>query len=290
MKNSWKYLSIAFLAILSFTSCKKDTVTVNTPETITIPTEIADLGSYWGNTAKEVTDVLVNTQGGPVPELLDNEMRDILGLVDNDKTKDLFVFNVHQAQTKNPETFQNAITFEEAKTFDQESVANLAKVIKYFKEQGKKVHVLGISFGAFMTQELLNTEGASIADDYLIMVGRLDMPEVIWKSFSEGNIGGFEEGLTPFAEELTGEPIEKNMSRLAAGLGHKRYTELLANTDLSKVTFVYGDLEEQVGRLNQTEIDFLTAKGATVVRVPNADHSGAIDGINAQFGDAFELN
>ena len=290
MKAFMKINIVLLLFTLVFASCKKDDDEEIIVEPIAITSEIKALGSYWGNTSSDVTDVLINTQGGPAPVLDNDGLRGLLRAINVSKTKDLLVFNVHQAQTKNPDAFVNPITFEEAKAYSQQSVEDLATVVKYFKNQGKKVHVLGISFGAFMTQGLLAKEGSDVADDYLIMIGRLDIPEVVWKASSEGNEAGFENGVTPFVKVSNDEPIEKNMSRLAAGLGFNRYTELLAATDLSKVTYVYGELDEQVGRLSEDEVNFLTSKGATVVQVPNADHDGAVnETIDEQFGNAFGL-
>ena len=83
----------------------------------------------------------------------------------------------------------------------------------------------------------------------------------------------------------TGTPEgERNMSRILAALMSKRYTELWADLDLSNVTFVYGDADEQVGRLTDDEIAFLEAGGATVLSAAG----GHVDAIFAQTGPALE--
>ncbi len=276
-----------YLLLLLFFSCQEEEEKTIT-NLITIPQEISQLGIISGNLNEDVTHILINTQGGPVNELLDNELSYILSLTDQNIIKDFLIMNVHQAQTFNPEFFNANISFDQAKTFDQQSVDDLAKVIQFFKSKNKKVHVLGISFGAFITQELIAKYNADIADDYLIFVGRLDMPEIIWKSFSEGNVGGFVDGITPFAAPASGGPVERNMNRLAAGLGHKRYTVTLADQNLEKVVYVYGELDQQVGRLSTAEIDFLTSHGASVIKMTGADHSEAINrSFNEQFKTAF---
>ena len=224
--------------------------------------------------------VIVNTQGGPVTELASEELADIGRLVDLDET---YVVNVHQAQTLDPERFTSAdVTFDEAKAADGASVQRLASVVEHYVAQDKQVYVLGISFGAFMTQELLATQG-NVADGYLIMVGRLDMPEEVWSEFAQGRTAGFVGGVdivTVPIEEAgmgAGTPAgDRNMARLAAGLGHQRYTERLAGLDLGNVVYAYGDTDEQVGRLTAAEVRFLEDAGATVQR-SDGDHGGAVD-------------
>ena len=268
-------LNISFLLSVIFsitlTSCKKKTDTP-TPAA-TISTEIQSLIEYSGNISANT--VIVNTQGGPVPQLFTSNLKEMLKSVN---TQNTLVVNVHQVQTKTPQNFSSGeITFDQAIAYDKESIEMLYKVVKYFKNQGKKVYVLGISFGAFITQELIAEKGIDVADKYLIMVGRLDIDETIWKAFSEGRGGGYTNGVTPFLTNQT-DIRAKNMSKLAAGLGHNRYTTKLAKySDLSKVTYVYGKVDEQVGgKLADTEIQFLKDRKAQVL-VSEKGHSGAVD-------------
>lgn len=231
-----------------------------------------------GNAASET--VIVNAQGGPVPFLFTEELEEILGL---DRT-DLYAVNVHQAQTRAPSQFiQRAISFDEAKAFDTESVQMLAEVVQDFKEAGRQVYVVGISFGAFVVQDLLASQG-NLADGYLIVVGRLDMPQAAWHPFSEGRFAGFKDGaeIVDFASAQEAgmggdgsEFVDGNMAKLAAGLGYKRFTDLLAETDLRNVIYAYGHLDEQVGRLSPEEVSFLEERGATVLR-GEGDHGATI--------------
>jgi hypothetical protein len=72
------------------------------------------------------------------------------------------------------------------------------------------------------------------------------------------------------------------MSRVFAGASSKHYSSLLTDVDLSNVTYVYAEVDDQVGRLTETEIAFLEAGGATVI----ADPGGHVDAIFAQTGPA----
>ena len=103
------------------------------------------------------------------------------------------------------------------------------------------------------------------------MVGRIDMPKNVWEEFSKGNYVGFEYDklgnkkiikVDIDAARMGGANAvsNKNMAKLAASLGHFKYTKLLKNVNLSNVTYVYGKKDEQVGRLTKNEIDFLKSK------------------------------
>ncbi len=236
------------------------------------PEEINKLIYYTGNERSDT--VIINVQGGPEPELVTQEFNEILSKVN---TTGILKVNVHQAQTLNPQLFTSSeITFEQATAYDSESIEMLYTVVKYFKDQGRTVYVMGISFGAFMVQELIAKKGVSVADKYLIMVGRLNMNEVYWKGFSQGQNGHYVNGITPVLEDQT-ENVEKNMSKLAAGLGQNRYTETLNKyPDLSKVTYVYGKTDEAVGKLTQPEIDFLNDKNVTIIEGAG-NHSQTVD-------------
>ncbi|WP_304943405.1 hypothetical protein [Vallitalea guaymasensis] len=259
-----------------------------------IPEEISSLISISGN--QESSAVVINTQGGP---MYDFDTTTVKEETEEIKNRDFFIVNVHQKQTKNPELFQDKeISFEKAIEYDKESIQMLAKVIKYYKEQGKKVYVLGMSFGALMAQELISEYGVDIADKYLIIVGRLDMPEVIWKSFSKGGTGYFVDGVKAVANEngIMDDPesdaipsnSEKNVNKLAAGLGKNRYTEKLDKYDLKNITYISAMEDEAVGKLSEEEINFLKSKNAKII-LSEGGHSEVIsneivNGFKTAFG------
>ena len=270
-------------ACSSSTSSSSDSDETTTSDNTTDAKVLADTYEAFGNPAADT--VVVNAQGGPLPELVTDELREIINV---DQSDELYVVNVHQAQTLSPSDYSKTdISFEQAKSADTESVEMLADVVEHFKAEGKKVYVLGISFGAFVVQDLLANQG-NVADGYTIVVGRLDMPEAVWTEFSEGRTVGFSDGVNvievPIEEAGMGgenEIADRNMARLAAGLGHKRYTELLADVDLTNVAYIYGETDQQVGRLSAAEITFLTDKGATVEAHPGG-HGEAIDALTTK--------
>ena len=131
--------------------------------------------------------------------------------------------------------------------------------------------------GAFIVQELLATQG-NVADGYLIAVGRIDMPDGIWTEFAEGRTAGFVRGVEIVkdagddASGAAGDVFHRNSARLAAGLGHHRYSQRLASVDMANVVYLYATLDEQVGRLAGAEVEFLTGRGARIIE-PDGGHA-----------------
>jgi len=275
---------VLFLTIFTF-SCSNDDD--GDPAPLGISQEIKDLIYFKGD--EDAPVVLINAQGGPDTELSTDEVDFIF---ENFNTSNLLTVNVHQAQTLNPSLFQgDDITFDQAINFNTESVEMLHKVVKYFKDQGRTVYVLGISFGAFMTQDLIAKKGLDVADKYLIMVGRLNLNDIIWQGFSEGRFGYFENGITPIVEDEIGtDRTLRNLDKLAAGLGMNRYTQLLnPYDDLSKITYVYGETDQAVGRLTGAEIEFLQSKNVNII-VGSGDHDDTIfDFFEQGFNEAFGI-
>ncbi len=76
------------------------------------------------------------------------------------------------------------------------------------------------------------------------------------------------------ADELAG---WRNMLTRTPVAGYVGCCMALAETDLSNVTYIYSETDEQVGRLTDTEISFLLAQGARVVSDPGG-HEDAIEG------------
>ncbi|WP_282085059.1 hypothetical protein [Aquimarina algiphila] len=282
MKHFSKYTTTIILSLL-FISCSSD----DANQTIGISKEIKDLIYFKGD--ESASTVIVNAQSGPDTKLSTGEVDEIFQTFN---TTDLLVVNVHQAQTLNPSLFEaNDITFDRAIDLNTESVEMIYKVVKYFKDQGRTVYVLGISFGAFIAQDLISKKGADAADQYLIMVGRLDMNAIMWQAFSEGRPGYFENGITPIIDQEVGaDLIDRNLDRLAAGLSMNRYTELL-NTfeDLSNITYIYGEIDEAVGRLTDSEIEFLQSKNVNLI-TSSGNHDDTINDFVVQgFNEAFGI-
>ncbi len=275
---------IILFAITTF-SCSNDDG--ECPETTNgISQEIKDLIYFRGD--ENAPTVLINAQGGPSNEFDTVSVDDFF---ENYNTTGILTVNVHQVQTLNPGILDgNDITLEQAINFNTESIEILSQVINYFKNDGRKVYVLGISFGAFLVQELIAKKGINVADKYLILTGRLDINDIMWQALSEGIYGTFENGVNPILESNPDmKVIERNYARLSAGLGMNRYTQLL-NTiqDLSDITYVYGMTDEAVGSLTAAEVQFLESKNTNII-AGNGDHTQTFidffdQGINEAFG------
>lgn len=281
---------VMLLVVFAFVtfSCTNDDDNEQLPETSNgISQEIKDLIYFRGDENAPI--VLINVQEGPDIALGTDQVNFI---TENFNTTDILTVNVHQAQTLNPSILgNNDITLDEAVTFNTESIEILDQVIRYFKDEGRTVYVLGISFGAFMTQELIATKGIDIADNYLIMAGRLDINDLMWQALAEGRFGFFDNGVTPVIDpEPSTDVVERNIARIAAGLGMNRYTQLLSPIDdLSKVTYVYGANDDAVGSLTAEEIQFLESKNTNII-AGDGNHDDTITNFLIQaFDEAFGI-
>ncbi|QTD37541.1 hypothetical protein JL193_15910 [Polaribacter batillariae] len=230
-----------------------------------MPESLQKLGYSFGNPNSNT--VIINTQGGPMINLLTDSFKSIFkeaGDINEDK---YFLINVHQAQTLKPEKFiMSEISFEQAKAYSKETSKMLYDLISYFKSENKKVYIVGISFGSFVGEGLI-AEYGNIADGYLLAVGRLDMTEEIWKAYSKGIAASFKEDAinVVVGSRSDDEVTTVNIRKIAAGFGHNRYTKLLENTDLSNLTYLYAKSDQNVGKLTDDEIKFLKSKGANVI-------------------------
>ncbi len=293
-------LKIVLLAFAFTTSCGKDststtttttttTTPTTTPTTISTPTFDAIKGdaNFSGNLFSDT--VVLYLQGGPVPIFSDDDVKEIINA--NQTTKVLYA-HVHQVQTQSPEKIKDTdITFEEGKQLNDESILILKRVIDYFKGQGKKVYIIGISYGTFITQELIADYGIDVADGYLIGIGRLDMDDEIWMNLSKGKFVNFsyaadgsytvtDTGISPLDNEEANlsERTKVNLYRLSAGLISNRYTERLKDiSDLSKITYIHADRDKAVGPLSLKERTFLTDRNVKLVPVAGNHNDGGVE-------------
>jgi hypothetical protein len=278
MKNTNSLnLIICTILFTAFLSCSNDAAASSSGTF----DEISDIAKFYGNLEGDI--VVIHAQGGPGLELDDDETSNQT-VVDLGIQSALYVM-VHQVQTKSPMLFTGSdITFEQAKEYNLQSVANIKRVVDFFNnQQGKTVYVLGVSYGCLIVQELIATYGVDIADGYLILGNRLNVDDVAWQALSEGkfpyhvydNDGNYTIELDNDPEFDTIE--ERNMARLTAGLAFNRYTDKLNSvSSLSKVTYVYGDRDQVAGPLSAQEVQFLNDKGANVILVDGAGHDDAI--------------
>lgn len=273
--------------IITILSCSNDDDVPPDVNFNNISQEIKNLIYFSGN--EKSPTVLINVQAGPSTQLAADMVEHIIA---NFNTADILTINPHQAQTLNPNILLgNEITLNEAINFNEDSVETLYEVIKYFKDEGRTVYVLGVSFGAFITQELIAKKGIDVADKFLIITGRLDINDVIWQGLAEGKNGYFINGVTP---KVNTEPFDKvfnrNEARLFAGIAMHRYTEQFNTIEsLSNLTYIYGKTDNAVGSCTAEEVAFLQSKNANI-RWGDGGHDETFDDFLAQgFREAFGI-
>lgn len=279
-----KLVLIIFFTISAF-SCSDDG---DPPLTFNeIPQNIKDLIYFNGD--EKASKVVITVPGGPSTELA-SELVDYFSA--NFNTTDILNITVHQAQTLNPNIIEgNEITLGQAVNFNAESIETLHHVVKYFKDEGRTVYIAAFSFGSFVTQELIAKKGIDVADEYLIISGRLDINDVMWQGLADGKNAYFENGVTPIVEAEQFEQIfQRNEARLFAGLGMNRYTEQFNTIEsLFNLTYIYGETDEAVGSLTNEEVTFLQSKNANILS-GTGGHDEPFEGFMEQgFSEAFGI-
>ncbi|MFK7781518.1 hypothetical protein [Psychroserpens sp.] len=252
-----------------------------------ISQEIKDLIYFSGD--EKAPTVVITVSGGPSTELA-RDLVDYFPIIFN--TTDVLNITVHQSQTLNPNILEgNEITLDQAVNFNAESVETLYQVIEYFKDEGRTIYIAGISYGAFITQELIAEKGIGVADKYLMMTSRLDINDVFWQALAEGKPAEFENGVMPIVgTEPFDNIFNRNEARLFAGLVMNRYTQDFNTIEsLSNVTYIYGETDEAVGSLTAEEVAFLQSKNANIIS-GSGGHDDIFDNYIVQgFSEAFGI-
>ncbi|WP_298541938.1 hypothetical protein [uncultured Aquimarina sp.] len=230
----------------------------------------------------EKDTVLILGDGGP-KNLLDYEFNGKIAMAYLPNFKNYYNVNLHQATTYNKEIFN----WEDEFTLDmaQKETANTSEMmyrsIKYFKDRGKYVVVVGHSYSAFVIPNYL-ANYPSLADKYIITGGRFkaDSLQTVYQLKDINTI--FEEDGKSLWIPDENRPPNPNRPRkyfkirtaknlLKAALGQHDYTKLLKDKNLSNITFFYGNKDRNVGVPTSYELDFLRSKNVQVIET-DSDH------------------
>lgn len=257
-----------------------------------IPEDVTELFELFGNADSETVWVL--EQGGPshMLEDLGNLSEIFLNYSDYEHVQ---LALVHQTLTLNHDLAPRHEEFSlaELQAEVDVSIEILHRTIEHFRDQGKRVVVIGHSYGAFLTARYLWQKGPDAADRYLIMAGRLDMPEEVVNGFLTGTRYYFPDAVTPTPFPAFPVPLNDRdliEMRIAGATGHDRYTERLADTDLRRVIYVYGTQDIIVGRLTDDEVGFLKSGGARVIAIQGGSHTSMFEDVAAaqEISDALQ--
>ena len=276
-RTGW-YLRVLALSLLlgALASCKAF-IAERPYQTTPLPADVTELFRVFGNPGADT--VWIYEQGGPVHMLEHDPLHQFRHYPAHGAVQ--FV-QVHQTLTLNHDLAGHfrELSFAELQAEVDVSVEILHRTIEHFTAQGKRVVVIGHSYGAFLVTRYLWREGPGAADQYLIMAGRLDMPQVVVQGVLDGMLYYFPDAVHPAPAPFVVPGTERAALelRIMGATGHDRYTQRLAGADLSRVLYVYGRHDVIVGRLTADEERFLTSAGATVMAVPAGHASMFEDG------------
>ncbi len=235
-----------------------------------IPADVTRLFEVHGNT--DSNTVWIYEQGGPTHELVDDPLMHF----DNfPNREDIHLVHVHQTLTLDNDlaSRHEELSLADLKAEVDVSVEILHRTIRHFRAGGKRVVVVGQSFGALLVTRYLALKGPGNVHRFVIMAGRLDLPTIVVEGVLNGTWYYFPDGEdpVPHPERQPEDAVDFIEISFVGAVGHDRYTNLLADTDLERVT--YGTADEQVGSLSAAEDSFLRSNGATVIKVTGGGHA-----------------
>ncbi|MDE5423079.1 tetratricopeptide repeat protein [Ancylomarina sp. DW003] len=246
-----------------------------------IPNDTTKLFITKGNWENDTAFVYV--QGGPDIDLQINE-KDALHLMPN-ADKLLKIYPV-QSQILNPDLLitNPILTPEQSAKENLISAEILNRTVLYLKDKGKKVFLIGHSYGSSICLEYLNSKN-NLTDKTVIMGLDLDEDISSWNKLKTGEYIRWENGENPISKTVfawvpNDYPIKSSFDRIADNLTalvksnmQKNYTKLLKQSDFDKLISVFAKNDEANGRKSKKEIEFLKSKNVTAIEVEGNHHS-----------------
>ncbi|MFP2997121.1 hypothetical protein ABN763_14485 [Spongiivirga sp. MCCC 1A20706] len=294
MKNiTLQSLIVLALILLSVLSCdqniskpkSKEKIDTQEPSNYAPTTFTKDTTKLWmaeGNIENDT--VLIMGDGGPKNQL-DYAYNGKIAWSYLNNFKNYYFVSLHQSTTYNLEIFnwKKSFDLEDGIKEINNSTEMMYRAIKYFKDRDKYVVVVGHSYSAFLIPHYLATK-PSLADKYFMLNGRLNADSLQTYYQLKGFNSKFKsDGITlqepdttrgknPFRTERYFK-IRRASEMLKAGLGIRKFTEELADKNISNLVVCYGKRDQNVGALNEEEISFLKSKKVKIIAI-DTDHYG----------------
>ena len=292
MKNLWFCFICSIALIILNTSCNSaeskptiaqskvhSSIQMNYSPTV-LPKDTTKLWLSEGSKNRDT--VLIIGDGGPKNQL-DYEYNGKIAMAYLPNFKNYYNVNLHQAASYNREIFkwENEFTLEMAEKETENTTEMMHRAVKYFKDRGKYVVVVGHSYSAFIIPHYIATRN-SLADKYIIIGGRFkaDSLQTVYQK-KDINTRFKEDGKSIIIPDENRPPnpyrtkqyfkIRTAKNLLKAALGQNNFITLLAKKDLQNITFAYGNKDRNVGVPTQEELDFLQSKDVQLIEA-DSDH------------------
>ena len=266
---------------VSFSKLACDPLSIYVPTVL--PRDTTKLFIAEGEMDKDTAWVFV--QGGPMPDISAYNPRPLTLLPNHES---LLKIDVLQSQMINRSILSADIPLtNEQNLFEHNlSAEMLYRTVKYLKDRGKTVFVIGHSYGAYISYDYLYSK-RDLSDQLIIMASDLDEDIRNYEMNEDGSrkFIRYRDGVTPYETTFWGgftmervlkpklNKIFTNTGSLVASHGKRRFTELLKGKDLSNVIFYHAKFDEANGRTTKSEIDFWHAHGAQTIESYGDHHS-----------------
>lgn len=227
----------------------------------------------------------VFVQGGPMPDISAYHPRPLSLLPNQDKILRIEMLESQMINQTVLSAFPH-LTEKQCLYEHNQNSEILLRTIKYLKNRGKTVYVLGHSYGCLIGFDFLYTK-ENLADKIILMGSDLDEDLRNFEKLDNGEekITRWRNGIEPYRTTFGGNnPLNalyqekrsvvfSNTVHLVASSGKRRFTQLLAGKDLSNVIFMHGKFDESNGRTSKAELDFWHRHGAITIESYGDHHS-----------------
>ncbi len=247
--------------------------------------DLEDIKDYYDviiDNSKVNNNVVLYLYGGPMISSPAQTIRDNFAAVYNETTqKDIgySYYLMNQIQYLKQKKFLDGnlenFTYEDGYKEHMETVDNVHKVIKHLKASGKKVGLVGISYGGFVINSYLAKYGDDTPNFVLATGQRLKMKNgqnllKAWVESLETNefvVDVLKDDAIKRRTLKTEGPRNDKYVVPRIGIANliKDYTKLIKDTNLNKTTFLSAAPDARVGWFNQEEISWARSRNANVV-------------------------
>lgn len=270
-KFQFYLLLILISGLLSCSDNESTTESQSNYQPTPLSEQVTDLFIVEGNLKSDT--VWIYEQGGP------SETLDEKNLENFPNHENYMKVYVHQVLTYNNKLYDKDLSVAQAEKETDVNTDILHRVIKHFKDLGKRVIVVGHSYGAFVITRYLAQKGSQLADKYIIMAGRIDSPKNLYEGLLNKQYFYLPDYITAVLHPTLQPQTKKDKTELfmIGVIGKPRYSKLLAEVNLNKVTYVFANDDSAVGRMSAMEKSFLSSKGAKLIEIDKGGHGAMFD-------------
>ncbi len=172
---------------------------------------------------------------------------------------------VKQFQHLRPDGCFTCSNKEEAIENLKTNIDTIKKVIDHQVESGKKVVLMGHSFGSMLVQEYIEKNGTDKIKKAIICNVRPYNPVFSW-AVMQHRRSRLVYGINGEVKKIQPKAYSRKAILMMVPLLKKDYTKLWKEKDLSKIQYIVADGDTYIGNMSKFEEKFIQERGGDVIR------------------------